>query len=125
MSMGHSLLIVDDSTVIRQRIAQLCRSQRLPELDIVGSAANGLGALALARQHRPALVTMDLTMPLMDGEECIERLVKEIPEVRILVVSALSDKMTALRAIRKGAHGFIRKPFTDEQLIEALLELMN
>lgn len=125
MSMGHSLLIVDDSTVIRQRIAQLCRNQRLPELDIVGSAANGLGALALARQHRPALVTMDLTMPLMDGEECIERLVKEIPDVRILVVSALSDKMTALRAIRKGAHGFIRKPFTDEQLIEALLELMN
>lgn len=123
--MSRSLMIVDDSTIMRKRIVQLCRSERLPDLSIVGTASNGLAALALARQHRPTLVTMDLTMPLMDGEECIERLVGEIPEVRILVVSALSDKMTALRAIGKGAHGFIRKPFNDEQLVDALLELMN
>jgi len=118
-------MIVDDSMVIRNRIARLCQDARLPALDIVGTASNGLGALSLARLQRPSLITMDLTMPLMDGEECIERIAGELPEARILVVSALSDKMTALRAIRKGAHGFIRKPFNDDQLVDALLELMN
>lgn len=123
--MTPSLMIVDDSMVIRNRIARLCQDARLPALDIVGTASNGLGALSLARLHRPSLITMDLTMPLMDGEECIERIAGELPEARILVVPALSDKMTALRAIRKGAHGFIRKPFNDDQLVDALLELMN
>jgi len=48
-----------------------------------------------------------------------------LPETRILVVSALSDKATALRAIRRGAHGFIHKPFRDDELADALTELME
>jgi two-component system chemotaxis response regulator CheY len=68
---------------------------------------------------------MDLTMPNMDGEACIEELAKFLPDVQILVISALSDKATALRAIRKGAHGFLHKPFTETELLESLLELID
>lgn len=123
--MTMKLLIVDDSTVIRNRIARLCQDMRLPSLEIVGLAGDGRQALALAEQFRPQLVTMDLTMPQMDGDECISRIVARLPETRILVVSALSDKSTALKAIKKGAQGFLRKPFNDDQLVESLLELIR
>ena len=116
------LLIVDDSNIIRRRIE---RSQQFGDLEVVGAASNGVEALALFRQTDPDLVTMDLTMPQMDGIECIEKLVQVKPSVRILVISALADKATAVDAMEKGANGFLNKPFTDRQLNEALAELMR
>ncbi len=118
-------MIVDDSLIMRNRIARLCADGRLPGLRLVGLAANGSEAIAIARQQPPDLVTMDLTMPEMDGEACIAELAGLLPATRILVVSALSDKATALRAIKRGAHGFVHKPFSDEQLVAALKELMQ
>ncbi|MGC8521857.1 MAG: response regulator transcription factor [Steroidobacteraceae bacterium] len=115
------LLIVDDSNIVRRRIE---RSQQFDDLEVVGTAANGIEALELARKTDPDLVTMDLTMPQMDGIECITQLVKLKPEVRILVISALSDKATAVEAMERGANGFLDKPFTDRQLNEAIAELM-
>lgn len=119
------LLIVDDSKVIRDLIARQMLDARLPAIDVVGLASDGEQALAIALSRNPDFITMDLTMPNMDGEACIERLAVSLPDARIMVVSALSDKATALRAISKGAHGFLHKPFTDEQLVAALLELMS
>lgn len=121
----HSMLIVDDSTTIRNRIARLVANPRLPHINIAGLASNGEMAISLARDAQPTLITMDLTMPKLDGEACIEQISAFLPETRILVVSALSDKATALRAIKKGANGFLHKPFTDEQLLDALLELID
>ena len=115
------LLIVDDSNIVRRRIE---RSQQFDDLQVVGTAANGIEALALARRTDPDLVTMDLTMPQMDGIECITQLVKFKPTVRILVISALADKATAVEAMECGANGFLNKPFTDRQLNEAIAELM-
>jgi two-component system chemotaxis response regulator CheY len=115
------LLIVDDSNIVRRRIE---RSQQFDDLQVVGTAANGLEALELARRTNPDLVTMDLTMPQMDGIECITQLVQMKPEVRILVISALADKATAVEAMERGANGFLNKPFTDRQLNEAIAELM-
>ena len=66
---------------------------------------------------------MDLTMPEMDGIACIDVLMKMQPELNILAVSALGDKATAISALKKGARGFLQKPFTDEQLVNALLEI--
>lgn len=119
-----NLLIVDDAMVIRNRIARLIGSPQLPPINIAGLAGDGRAAIDLALASRPDLVTMDLTMPHMDGEACIERLVEFLPEVRILVVSALSDKATALRAIKKGAQGFLHKPFSDDELLVSLQELI-
>ena len=123
--MKARLLIVDDSMVIRNLIARQTLDERLPPIDLVGLAGDGEQALAIATARKPDFITMDLTMPNMDGEACIERLAKVLPSARIMVVSALSDKTTALRAISKGAHGFLHKPFTEEQLVAALLELMS
>jgi len=116
------LMIVDDSNIMRRRIE---RSQQFEELQLVGTAGNGEEALELFKRTDPDVVTMDLTMPRMDGIECIGRLVQLKPAVRILVVSALADKATAVEAMEKGANGFLNKPFTDRQLNEAIAELMR
>jgi len=110
------LMIVDDSNIIRRRIE---RSQQIARLQVVGAASNGREAVDLFRRTQPDVVTMDLTMPEMDGIECVGELVALNPSVLILVVSALADKATAVEAIEKGANGFLCKPFSDRQLNEA------
>lgn len=119
------LLIVDDSSVIRQRIARLSIDARLPKLTLVGQARNGAEAIDMFARHKPDLVTMDLTMPHLGGIECTEQMVALKEDILILVVSALSDKATALCALKKGAQGFLYKPFTDDQLVLALQEIMR
>lgn len=116
------MMIVDDSNVIRRRIE---RGQRIEGLEVVGTASNGVEALSLFVALDPDVVTMDITMPQMDGIECVERMVDLKPGVLILVVSALADKATAVEAMEKGANGFLNKPFTDRQLNDALLELLG
>jgi two-component system chemotaxis response regulator CheY len=116
------MLIVDDSNIVRRRIE---RSQQIPDLQVVGSAADGREALEMFRATDPDVVTMDITMPHMDGIECVEKLVQMKPEVLILVISALADKATAVEAMEKGANGFLHKPFSDRQLNEALEELLR
>lgn len=120
----HKLMVVDDSMVFRNRIARLAADPRLPRVQLVAMAENGEEAIAQARHHRPDLVTMDLTMPRMEGPACLEVLREQLPEARILVVSALSDRATALKALAKGAHGFLLKPFSDDQMVQSLQELM-
>jgi two-component system chemotaxis response regulator CheY len=123
MNIGiHRLMVVDDSNVIRRRIE---RVQDLPTIEFIGAARNGREALEMHQRLRPTLVTMDLTMPEMDGGECVQRLVERDPDIKILVISALADKLTAIDAIEKGASGFLCKPFTDRQLNDALRMLIE
>lgn len=121
---SNSLMIVDDSMVFRNRIARLAADERLGGVEVVALAGDGLEAVQMARVHKPRLVTMDLTMPRMDGPTCLHALRSVLPDARILVVSALSDRATALQAMTRGAHGFLLKPFSDEQLLSSLKELM-
>ena len=116
------LMIVDDSNVMRRKIE---RSHQCARLQFVGSAGNGKQAVELFRRTEADVVTMDITMPEMDGIECVEQLVAFKPEVLILIISALADKATAIEAMKRGANGFLCKPFTDRQLTDALDELLS
>jgi two-component system chemotaxis response regulator CheY len=117
---SYRLMIVDDSNIVRRRIE---RTQEIPDLEVVGTARNGREALELHARTKPNLVTMDLTMPEMDGIECVRRLVERDPLIKILVISALADKATAIEALETGASGFLCKPFTERQLNDALAKL--
>jgi two-component system chemotaxis response regulator CheY len=97
----------------------------LANVSLVGLARNGAEALRIARATQPDVVTMDLTMPEMDGVECITEMLRILPRTNILVVSALSDKSTAIQALRLGARGFVAKPFSDDELKLALLDVME
>lgn len=110
-------MIVDDSNIIRNRIA---RMENVRLFSVVAKAKNGEEAVQMYKRFMPDLVTMDLTMPNMDGLECIQNLIALNPEVKILVVSALSDKATGIRALKYGARGFLCKPFNEQSLLTAL-----
>ena len=120
--MSKRIMIVDDSNVIRNRIS---RGSGTMDFEVVASAANGEEAIALYRQHHPDVVTMDLTMPKMDGLECIYQLTSLDENANILVVSALSDKATGIKALQLGERGFLYKPFSDEELFQALNEMLE
>ncbi len=113
-------MVVDDSNIIRNRITRGSESMRF---DVVATAANGRDAVQLYDVLRPDIVTMDLTMPEMNGLECIRNIISLNEEANILVVSALADKATGIKALEYGARGFLYKPFTDEELFEALNEM--
>lgn len=111
------LMIVDDSLLIRKKIERIHDREKY---DLIGHATDGRHAIDLFNELRPDLITMDLTMPNIDGIECIDRIIEVDPEVNILVISALSDEATGIRALEKGASGFLMKPFTEDDLSEAL-----
>ncbi len=115
------ILIVDDSLVVRRIVERLAASLHLT---IVGQAENGKKALELFAQYKPDLVTLDITMPEMDGLTCLEQMKAMYPQARILVISALKDRETAVHAIKLGAYGFITKPFMSDEVkseIEAMI----
>ncbi len=117
-----TLMIVDDSNIIRSKIHRAHDSERFR---VVAVAKDGAEAIGHFIDVRPQVVTMDLTMPNIDGIGCIEKLVAIDPNVMILVVSALSDQATGIEALEKGASGFLLKPFSEAQLREALDELTD
>lgn len=114
------LMIVDDSTIIRHKIE---RAVLGTPVEVIGQAENGRIALDMFSRLAPDLVTLDITMPEMDGLEALQAMLKLHPDSRILVISALADKATGIEALTKGASGFLCKPFSDEELNEALQEL--
>ena len=118
----YRLMIVDDSTIIRNRIQRIYNAD---EFMLVTTATNGIEAIEQFDLHRPNVITMDLTMPHMDGIDCIPTIMAKDPSVRILVISALSDKATGLRALKLGARGFLIKPFSEEELADALNEIVS
>lgn len=113
------LLIVDDSNVIRRSIQ---RTVATGDHEVF-MAANGREALRLFDEVQPEVVTMDITMPEMDGLSCVEAILNRKPGTRILVISALADKTTAVEAVKRGATGFLLKPFTAETLTTEIAEL--
>jgi two-component system chemotaxis response regulator CheY len=116
------VLITDDSMVVRRAIQRLLVDGRIETMD---HARNGLEAVSLFRKHQHPVVTLDITMPEMDGLQTVDALVSMNPEVKILIISALADKATAIDAIKRGASGFICKPFTQLDLLEYFNELLS
>ncbi len=115
------LLIVDDSSTVRRSIERHILSERVTE---VFQAANGREAMELFERYRPEFVTMDLTMPEMDGLTCISRMMALKPDTRLMVISALGDAETAIDAVERGANEYVVKPFSAEDLNLALANLV-
>ena len=116
------LLIVDDSSVMRRTIEKHLSDY---DLDIIGMAANGNEAIEMIKEKKPDVVTLDITMPEMDGLTCLESIKQIAPETKVMVITALSDKLTGLQALEKGARGYLFKPVTPEDLKEEFDDLLN
>jgi two-component system chemotaxis response regulator CheY len=117
---GMKMLIVDDSFVIRRTIEKY--AAELGILNIL-TASNGKDALRIFEAESPSLVTLDITMPEMDGIECLEEIMNINPDARVIIITALKDNATGLLALKKGAAGFLLKPFTPEQIRDEIIEV--
>lgn len=112
------LLLVDDHPVVRRGISScLARQERL---SIVGEAADGIEAVRKAKELSPDIVLMDIDMPHMDGLAVTELLRKELPGVKVLILSMHSNTDYVLRIIQSGARGYILKEATPEELVRAI-----
>lgn len=116
------LLVVDDSTIVRRTVEKNLRRSRFTE---VRMASNGREALTVFDQFQPDVVTLDITMPEMDGLTTVEILRQKSKRALILIISALADRSTAVEALKRGAHGFLLKPITAESLHLAIEDLVN
>lgn len=114
------LLIVDDSLVVRNAIQRSVDDGKVSE---IFRAEDGEEAVSIFTRERPELVTMDLTLPRLDGLGAIRRIREIAPHTSILVISALNSHKTAMEAIALGACGFLTKPFTPREMSEALDQL--
>ena len=116
------LLIVDDSNIMRRAIQSYTSTL---QLELAGTASNGEEAIKLFKEIKPEVVTLDITLPGVDGLTCLEVMLKFNPDTTILIVSALTSKAVALKALKLGAKGFLNKPFTQKKIIEALSPLLK
>jgi two-component system chemotaxis response regulator CheY len=107
------LMIVDDSNIMRRAIEKYLADFGL---ELIGTAFDGQAALELFRAAGPDVVTLDITMPRLDGLSCLALMLREKPDAKVLVVSALKDPGTGLKALKMGAKGFLPKPFTAAEL---------
>jgi two-component system, chemotaxis family, chemotaxis protein CheY len=115
--MPKTVIIVDDSTFLSKQISEFFTSQL--GFKVLEIGRDGNEAVELYRQHRPDLLTMDLTMPNKDGRTAIDEILVEFPDARILVISAVKGN-TVLECLNRGAKGYVEKPlkFCDPIFVE-------
>lgn len=115
--MGKRILVVDDAAFMRMMIRNILTKSGY---DVVGEAENGAAAVALYQELRPDVVTMDITMPEMDGIEGVRRIRQIDPNANIIMVSAMGQQAMVMEAIQAGAKDFIVKPFQQERILQAI-----
>ncbi len=112
------VLVADDHPVVRKGL-QSCLAKH-GHLKVVGEAADGDEALRKTRELSPDVVLMDISMPGMNGLAVTEVLRKELPQIKVLVLSVHSNKSSIFRVIQAGAHGYVSKEAPPEELVRAI-----
>jgi len=112
------ILLVDDQALFREGLRTLLSVQ--PDFEVVGEAGNGEEALRIAAALRPAVVLMDLQMPVLDGVAATRRLHAEQPDCRVIVLTTFDDDEYVFEGLRAGAVGYLLKDAPSEKLAEAI-----
>jgi len=114
----YKVLIVDDSPMIHKMVQKTIQPMGF---EVVGNAKNGKEGVELYEKLKPDLVTMDITMPIMDGVDASENIIKIDPTAAILMLSAMGDDDIKEQAKSKGVRHFITKPFQPSELIKSIV----
>ncbi|MBX3721738.1 MAG: response regulator [Turneriella sp.] len=116
------ILIADDSMMVR-RILEKFATQL--NLEVVGAAANGREALKMFQDLKPDIVSLDITMPEMDGLTAMQKILEVGPEAKIVIVSAVNSKDTIVQAMNAGAKAYIVKPFDEGKIVQTFTDIIN
>ena len=113
-----TILIADDQTLFREGIKNVLMGEKW--LDVVGEAADGVEAVAKAKQLKPNVVLMDIKLPKLDGINATRQIRKACPQVNVLVLSSFEDEAHVLDAIQAGANGYLSKMLPTEELVNSI-----
>jgi DNA-binding NarL/FixJ family response regulator len=123
MNQAIRVLVADDQRVVREGLATLLAL--VAGVEVVGAAADGDEALALAIQQRPDVVLMDLRMPRCDGVEATRRLLNHDAGIKVLVLTTYTDDRSVIDALRAGARGYLTKDAGAGEIRDALERVMS
>ncbi|MGW9630032.1 response regulator transcription factor [Agromyces sp. NPDC055520] len=113
----NRIVVVDDHPIFRKGLVALLRASGL---EVVGEASSGTEAIDVVLDTRPELVLMDLGLPELGGVEATERIVAELPGVRVVVITLYDDEQSVRAALQAGASGYVVKQAPPEQIIAAI-----
>ncbi len=114
-------IIVDDASIMRMRLREILEK----EFFIVAEASNGEEALQVYNEHSPDFLTLDITMPHMNGIQALKGILSSHPDARVVIVSAVGQKQVVFEALGLGAKDFIVKPFEPERVLLAIRRLFT
>jgi len=120
--MAQRILIVDDVAFMRMMIKDILSKNGF---EVVGEAENGAVAVEKYSELKPDLVTMDITMPEMDGIEALKKIKQSDPGARIVMCSVMGQQAMVVEAIQAGARDFIVKPFQADRVLEAVSKALS
>ncbi|MGF7185200.1 two-component system chemotaxis response regulator CheY [Desulfitispora alkaliphila] len=120
--MSNTVLIVDDAAFMRMMIKDILSKNGF---EVVGEAENGQVAVEKYNELSPDLVTMDITMPEMDGITAVKEIRQKDPNAKIIMCSAMGQQAMVIDAIQAGAKDFIVKPFQPDRVLEAVRKAMG
>lgn len=115
--MANRILIVDDAAFMRMMIRDILTKNGF---EVVGEAQDGNQAIEKFKEVRPDLITMDITMPEMDGIAALKEIKKIDPSAKVIMCSAMGQQAMVIDAIQAGAKDFIVKPFQTDRVIDAI-----
>jgi len=116
------VLIVDDAKFMRTTLSNLFKEHHF---NVVGMAENGEEAIELYKQTSPDIVTLDITMPVMDGLQTLRKLIEMDQDAKIIMCSAMGQQKLVVEAIELGAKDFIVKPFDEARVIETVNNILQ
>jgi two-component system, chemotaxis family, chemotaxis protein CheY len=120
--MAKRILVVDDAAFMRMMIKEILTKNGY---EIAGEAQDGVQAVEKYKELRPDLVTMDITMPEMDGVQALKAIRAFDPNANVIMCSAMGQQAMVIDAIQAGAKDFIVKPFQAERVIEAIKKIIG
>ncbi len=117
-----TFVVVDDAIFMRTLLKKMI--EETEGYNVVGEGSNGYDAIDLAKLHQPDVMTLDITMPELDGIKAVKDIIKFSPETKIIMVSAMGQQSMVIEAIKLGAKDFVVKPFEKSRVIQAIRNVL-
>jgi len=116
--MGVKILIADNHKIFREAVGSLLSNE--PDMEVVGEAEDGRAAVQLALKLQPNVITMEISMPNLNGIDATSQITREMPKVKTIALSAYRDKRSVREMLKAGASGYVTKECAFEELIAAI-----
>lgn len=117
-----TFVITDDAIFMRTLLRKIIEQNE--DYEVLGEASNGREAIEAAEKYQPGILTLDITMPEMDGIQAVKEILKVSPKTRIIMVSAMGQQSMVIEAIKQGAKDFVVKPFDKSRVYQSIRNVL-